>query len=65
VTSSARGLGLHGRVSVVDLLFEIVTKEFLALMEVSGRLPRLPMNVSAKCGRPNADCFRSGKERRQ
>lgn len=30
--------------SVVDLLSEIVTKEFLALMEVSDRLPGLPMN---------------------
>ena len=30
--------------SVVDLLSEIVTKEFLALMEVSDRLPSLPMN---------------------
>src|SRR5271163_3365093 len=35
--------------SVVDLLSEIVTKEFVALMEVSGRLPTLPMNLS-----PNA-----------
>jgi len=33
--------------SVVDLLSEIVTKEFLALMEVSDRLPRLPMNPFA------------------
>jgi hypothetical protein len=33
--------------SVVDLLSEIVTKEFLVLMEVSDRLPGLPMNVSA------------------
>jgi hypothetical protein len=33
--------------SVVDLLSKIVTKEFLALMEVSDRLPSLPMNVSA------------------
>ena len=30
--------------SVVDLLSEIVTREFLTLMEVSDRLPRLPMN---------------------
>lgn len=30
--------------SVMDLLSEIVTKEFLALMEVSDRLPGLPMN---------------------
>ncbi len=33
--------------SVVDLLSEIVTKEFLALMEVSDRLPSLPMNLLA------------------
>jgi len=31
----------------VDLLSGIVTQEFLALMEVSDRLPSLPMNVSA------------------
>jgi hypothetical protein len=36
--------------SVVDLLSEIVTKEFVALMEVSDRLPSLPMNLF-----PNAD----------
>jgi hypothetical protein len=30
--------------SVMDFLSEIVTKEFLALMEVSDRLPGLPMN---------------------
>ena len=33
--------------SVMDLLSEIVTKEFLALMEVSDRLPSLPMNFLA------------------
>ncbi len=33
--------------SVVDLLSEIVSKEFLALMEVSDRLPSLPMNLLA------------------
>src|SRR5580704_10709294 len=33
--------------SVVDLLSEIVTKEFLVLMEVSDRLPSLPMNLLA------------------
>ncbi len=33
--------------SVVDLLSEIVTNEFLALMEVSDRLPSLPMNPLA------------------
>ena len=33
--------------SVVDLLSEIVTKEFLALTEVSDRLRSLPMNLSA------------------
>jgi hypothetical protein len=30
--------------SVMDVLSEIVTKEFLALMEVSDRLPGVPMN---------------------
>jgi len=33
--------------SVVDLLSEIVTKEFLLLMEVSDRLPSLPTNFLA------------------
>jgi hypothetical protein len=33
--------------SVLDLLAEIVTKEFLALLEVSDRLPSLPMNLLA------------------
>jgi hypothetical protein len=33
--------------SVVDLLSEIVTREFLAVMEVSDRLPGLPMNLLA------------------
>jgi hypothetical protein len=33
--------------SEVDLLSEIVTKEFLVLMEVSDRLPSLPMNLVA------------------
>ncbi len=42
--------------SVVDLLSEMVTNEFLALMEVSGRLPSLPRNFLANAeGRtPNA-----------
>jgi len=41
--------------SVVDLLSEIVTKEFLALMEVSDRLPSLPMNLVANAdGRTQA-----------
>jgi hypothetical protein len=31
--------------SIVDLLSEIVTKEFVTLMEVSDRLPNLPMNL--------------------
>ena len=31
--------------SVLDLLSEIVTKEFVALMEVSERLPSLPMDI--------------------
>jgi hypothetical protein len=38
--------------SVVDLLSEIVTEEFLALMEVSGRLPSLPMNFLANADAP-------------
>jgi hypothetical protein len=33
--------------SVVDLLSEIVVKEFLVLMEVSDRLPSSPMNLLA------------------
>jgi hypothetical protein len=33
--------------SVVDLLSEIVTKEYLVLMEVSDRLPSLPTNFLA------------------
>jgi hypothetical protein len=33
--------------SMVDLLSEIVTKEFLTLMEVSDRLPSLPITLSA------------------
>jgi hypothetical protein len=33
--------------SVMELLSEIVTREFLALMEVSDRLPSLPMNLLA------------------
>jgi len=37
----------------VDVLSEIVTKEFLVLMEVSDRQPSLPMNLPA-----NADAER-------
>jgi hypothetical protein len=40
--------GATGSGSVVDLLSEIVTKEFVALTEVSDRLPSLPMNLLAK-----------------
>src|ERR1700680_1926029 len=36
--------------SVMDLLSEIVTNEFLALMEVSDRLPGLPMDHLANAG---------------
>ena len=36
--------------SAVDLLSEIVTKEYVALMEVTGRLPSSPINLS-----PNED----------
>jgi hypothetical protein len=39
--------GATGSGSIVDLLSEIVTKEFLALMEVSGRLLSSPMNFLA------------------
>jgi hypothetical protein len=43
--------------SVADLLSEIVTKEFLALMEVSDRLPGLPMNLLADAdGRTRTAC---------
>jgi hypothetical protein len=45
--------------SVVDLLSEVVTKEFLILMEVSDRLPSLPMNLSA-----NADARRTTPRRK-
>jgi hypothetical protein len=34
--------------SVAELLCEIVTKEFLALMEISDRLPSFPRNPLAK-----------------
>lgn len=36
--------------SIVDLLSEIVTKEFMALKEVSDRLPSLLMNLLANAG---------------
>ena len=39
--------GPTGSGSVVDLLSEIVTKEFLVLMEISDRLPSLPTNFLA------------------
>src|SRR5882724_10811224 len=47
--------------SVVDVLFEIVTKEFLALVEISDPLPSLPMHhlANADGRRPTA----SGKEK--
>src|SRR5260370_6880547 len=38
--------------SVVDLLSEIVTQEFLPLMTVSDRLPGFPMNHLATAPRP-------------
>jgi len=34
----------------VDLLSEIVAKEFLVLMELSDRLPSSPMNLLANAG---------------
>jgi hypothetical protein len=47
--------------SVVDLLSEIVTKEFLALMEVSDRLPGLPMNYLANADGPTPTPSRTEK----
>src|SRR5260370_40691985 len=47
--------------SVVDLLSEIMTQEFLALMEVSDRLPGLPMNHLAAAGGPTPTPSRTEK----
>jgi hypothetical protein len=48
--------------SVVDLLCEIVTKEFLALMEVSDRLPSLTMNVCANANGRMLTASSAGKD---
>jgi hypothetical protein len=48
--------------SVVDLLAEIVAKEFVALMEVSDRLPSLPMNVSANANGQKLTTSSAGKD---
>src|SRR5216684_4312420 len=48
--------------SVVDLLSEIVSKEFLALMEVSDRLPSLPMNLPANADGRTPPASRAGKD---
>jgi hypothetical protein len=47
--------------SIVDLLSEIVTEEFLALMEVSDRLPSLPMNLLANADGRTPTASRSQK----
>src|SRR5260370_35720068 len=49
--------------SVVDLLSEIVTKEFLVLMEVPDRLPSLPMNLPANAEWRRPPASRRGKYR--
>ncbi len=48
--------------SVVELLSEIVTKEFLALKEVSDRLPSLPMNLSANADGRTPTASRAEKD---
>jgi hypothetical protein len=48
--------------SVVAVLSEIVTKEFLALMEVSDRLPSLPMNLSATADGRTPTASRAAKD---
>jgi hypothetical protein len=48
--------------SVVDLLSEIVTEEFLALMEVSERLPSLPMKLSANADARTPTTFGARKD---
>ena len=48
--------------SVVDVLSEIVTKEFLALMEVSDRLPSLPMNLSTNADGRTPTASRAAKD---
>ena len=48
--------------SVVAVLSEIVTKEFLVLMEVSDRLPSLPMNLSASADGRTPTASRAAKD---
>jgi hypothetical protein len=48
--------------SVVEVLSEIVTMEFLALMEVSDRLPSLPMNLSANADGRTLTASRAAKD---
>ncbi len=48
--------------SVVDVLSEIVTKEFLVLMEVSDRLPSLPMNLSTNADGRTPTASRAEKD---
>src|SRR6267378_4059484 len=48
--------------SVVDVLSEIVTKEFLVLMEVSDRQPSLPMNLPANADGRTATASRAEKD---
>jgi hypothetical protein len=48
--------------SVVEVLSKMVTKEFLVLMEVSDRLPSLPMNLSANANGRTPTAFRAAKD---
>ena len=48
--------------SVIDLLSELVTNEFLALMEVSDRLPSLRMNLSANADSRTPTASEAGKD---
>jgi hypothetical protein len=48
--------------SVVAVLSEIVTKEFLVLMEVSDRLPSSPMNLLANADGPTLTAFGAAKD---
>jgi hypothetical protein len=48
--------------SVVDLLSEIVTKEFLLLMEVSDRFPSLPTNLLTNTDGRTPTASRAGKD---
>ena len=48
--------------SVVDVISEMVTKEFLVLTEVSDRLPSLPMNLSTNVDRRTPTASRAAKD---